>query len=105
MYISDYKKKTTTSFFIGTAIGHARLDENDLTQDFSITVFYPMNESKPYYVPKLKEGQVISVINSKFAKSMNNDNEIDVNMENKNLFLSKILNVNIIINQFSYMLI
>ena len=78
MYISEYKEKISTGFFVGTAIGHTRFEENDSIQTFSITVFYPIDESKPCYVPRLKEGQVLSVANSKFAKSTNHNGEIDV---------------------------
>ena len=49
-----------------------------------MTVFYPIDESKPCYVPKLKEGQVLSIGNSKFTKSTINNGEIDVR---KNIFV------------------
>ena len=55
IYVSEYKEKTTTGYFVGVALGHARL-EDESTQTFSMTVFYPIDESKPCYVPKLKEG-------------------------------------------------
>jgi len=78
MYISEYKEKILTGFFVGTAIGHTRFEENDSIQTFSIIVFYPIDELKPCYVPRLKEGQVLSIANSKFAKSTNHNGEIDV---------------------------
>jgi hypothetical protein len=76
LYISDYKEKTSTDYFIGSAIGHARIDESDNTQAFNITMFYPMDSSKPCYLPKVEEGQVLSISNSKF--SMGNNNELNV---------------------------
>ena len=83
IYVSEYKEKTTTGYFVGVALGHARL-EDESTQTFSMTVFYPIDESKPCYVPKLKEGQVLSIGNSKFTKSTINNGEIDMR---KNIFV------------------
>ena len=88
LYISEYKEKISSGYFVGTAVGYTRLDENDSTQVFNITVFYPIEESKPSYVPKLKEGLIVSVANSKFTKSSNNG-EIDV--RNIYIFLKKYL--------------
>lgn len=34
---------------------------------FYITTFFPLDEEKPCYVPKFKEGQILSVTNSKFS--------------------------------------
>jgi len=77
MYISEYKEKTSGEFFVGTATGHTRIDENSNTvQTFNITVFYPLDQEKPCYVPRLEEGQVLSVANSKFTSGSNN--QIDV---------------------------
>ena len=78
MYILEYKEKISTGFFVGTAIGHTRFEENDSIQTFSITIFYPIDESKPYYMLRLKDGQVLSVANSKFTKSTNHNGEINV---------------------------
>jgi len=78
LYISEYREKTSNEFFIGMATGHTRLEEDsDSMQTFNITVFYPLNEEKPCYVPKLKEGQVLSIANSKFNIG-SNSNQIDV---------------------------
>ena len=80
MYISEYKEKSSGEFFIGTVMGHTRIDENsDAVQTFNITVFYPLDQEKPCYVPKLEEGQVLSIANSKFARGP--DNQIDVSDE------------------------
>jgi len=77
LYISDYREKSSAEFFIGMATGHTRLEENsDTVQTFNITVFYPLNEEKPCYVPKLKEGQILSIANSKF--NVGSNNQIDV---------------------------
>ena len=78
LYISEYREKTSGEFFIGMAIGYTRLEENsDATQTFKITIFYPLDEEKPCYVPRLKEGQVLSIANSKFAIG-SSENQIDV---------------------------
>jgi hypothetical protein len=76
LYISEYKEKTSSGFFIGNATGYTRLQDDDKVQIFNITIFYPMDETKPRYVPKIKEGQVLSIANSKFSKG--NNNELDV---------------------------
>ena len=63
-----------------TAVGHTRIDENsDAVQSFNIIVFYPLDQEKPCYVPRLEEGQVLSVANSKFTSGSNN--QIDVSNE------------------------
>src|SRR5215216_1360435 len=86
LYISEYKEKISSGYFVGITIGYTRLDKNDSTQVFNITVFYPIEESKPSYVPKLKEGFIVFVGNSKFTKSLNNG-EIDI--RNIYIFLKK----------------
>ena len=59
---------------------HTRIDENsDAVQSFNIIVFYPLDQEKPCYVPRLEEGQVLSVANSKFTSGSNN--QIDVSNE------------------------
>ena len=80
MYISDYQERASSNYFVGTAIGHTRLEEEDdgAIQTFNITVFYPIDES-PCYIPKLKEGQVLSVGNSKFTRGP--DNRIEVSTQ------------------------
>jgi hypothetical protein len=80
IYISEYKEKTSGEFFIGLGIGHARLEDNsDAMQTFNITVFYPLDEEKPCYVPKLKEGQILSIANSKFNVGLNNQIDVRIN--------------------------
>ncbi|RGB21283.1 hypothetical protein C1646_778479, partial [Rhizophagus diaphanus] len=60
-----------------TALGYTRLEEEgDAVQTFNITVFYPVDETKPCYLPKLSEGQVLSIANSKFSKGSNNELDI-----------------------------
>lgn len=77
LYISDYIEKTSGEFFVGTAIGHTRLDEDgDDVQIFNITVFYPFDEDKACYVPRLESNQVLSIANSKFCRGQ--ENKIDV---------------------------
>jgi len=79
LYISDYQEKTSGEFFIGNAIGHARLDEDDDTvQMFNITVFYPHDDEVVCHVPRLEVDQVLSVANSKFCRGP--ENQIDVNI-------------------------
>ena len=81
LYISDYKERTSSDFFVGSALGYARLEEEgEAVQTFNITVFYPVDETKPCYVPKLSEGQVLSIANSKFSKGAKN-NELDVSVQ------------------------
>ena len=82
LYISEYKEKTSSEFIIGLATGLTRLEDNsDAIQTFNITTFYPLNEEVPSYVPKLHEGQVLSIANSKF--SIGSDNNIDVRILNQ----------------------
>lgn len=77
LYISEYKEKMSSGYYVGNATGYTRLEEHgDRVQVFNITVFYPIDDSKPSYVPKIEEGQVLSISNSKFTKGTNN--EIDV---------------------------
>jgi hypothetical protein len=76
LYISEYKEKASSGFFIGNAMGYTRLEEGDRVQIFNITIFYPIDETKPCYVPKIEEGQVLSIANSKFSKG--DDNELNV---------------------------
>lgn len=76
LYISEYKEKASSGFFIGNAVAYTRLDEGDRVQTFNITVFYPIDETQPCYLPKIEEGQVLSIANSKFSKG--NNNELDV---------------------------
>lgn len=79
LYISNYKEKTSTEFFVGTALGYTRLEEEgDAVQTFNITVFYPVDEIKPCYLPKLCEGQVLSIANSKFSKGSNNELDVSI---------------------------
>ena len=76
MYISDYAERASNNYFVGTAIGHTRLgEEEEDVQSFTMTIFYPI-DGNSCYVPKLKEGQVISVGSSKFTKGT--ENRIDV---------------------------
>ena len=80
IYISEYKEKTSEEFFIGLGIGYARLEDNsDAMQTFNIIVFYPLDEEKPCYVPKLKEGQILSIANSKFNVGLNNQIDVRIN--------------------------
>lgn len=84
LYISDYKEKTSGEFFIGTAIGYTRLEEDsDAVQKFNITIFYPLDPEKPCYVPRLKQGQVLSVANSKFTNGSNNQIDVSSNFIEK----------------------
>ncbi|GET66291.1 hypothetical protein GLOIN_2v1791191 [Rhizophagus irregularis DAOM 181602=DAOM 197198] len=42
-YISEYREKTSSEFFVGMATGYTRLEgDSDATQIFNITVFYPL---------------------------------------------------------------
>ncbi|PKK56217.1 hypothetical protein RhiirC2_800500 [Rhizophagus irregularis] len=78
LYISNYQEKISSGFIIGNATGYTRLDETngDKMQKFNIVAFYPIDDSKPCYIPKIQEGQVLSVANSKFSIGANN--EIDL---------------------------
>ena len=75
LYVSQYNEKISSSFIIGNATAYTRL-AGDEVQTFNVTAFYPLDETNPCYLPKIKEGQVLSVANSKFTK--NNDNSFDV---------------------------
>ena len=84
LYVSDYKEKTSGQFFVGTAIGQTRLEEEeDAIQTFNLTIFYPLEEDKLCYVPRLQASQVISVVNSKFSSGA--DNTIDISMSSLRL--------------------
>jgi len=79
MYIADYKEKTSgNGYIIGNAIGYTRLDSrSDQMQKFTITAFYPIDtDSKPCYLPTMKEEQVLSVSNSKFSQGTNGELEV-----------------------------
>lgn len=76
LYISNYKESTALNFFIRSATDITRLNENVSIQTFNMTIFYPINPSTPNYIPKLTNGQVLSINNYKF--SLENNNEIDV---------------------------
>lgn len=82
LYLSEYKEKTSTGFFVGNGTGYTRLEENgERVQKFNITAFHPIDKSKPTYLPKLEEGQVLSISNSKFSKGANG--ELDVSLFKK----------------------
>ena len=77
MYISEYKEKTSASFFVANAIGYIRLEKDrDKVQKFNIVAFYSIDDSKPCYLPKLIEGQVLSISNVKFNKGINGELDI-----------------------------
>ena len=76
MYITDYNEKTSSEFFIGTAVVYTRRNEGDGFQRFNITVFYPIDEKKPCYIPRLESNKILSIANSKF--SIGSNNELDV---------------------------
>ena len=76
LYLSEYREKLSSGYRIGNAIGYCRYEEGDHAQKFNITAFYPIDESKPCYIPKVKEGQILSVSNCKFSKNANG--ELDV---------------------------
>ena len=76
LYISEYKEKSLSGYNVGNATGYTRFDKGDKVQKFNITAFYPMDKSKPCYIPELEEEQVLSVSNSKFSK--NKSGELDV---------------------------
>ena len=77
LYVLTYKESSFSMYLIGTATGVTRLNENDSVQLFNMTIFYPINPEVPSYVPKIAEGQVLSINNCKF--SLGKDNEIEVN--------------------------
>ena len=76
LYVSECKEKTASGYTVANAIGYTRLQNDDQMQKFNITSFYPTDESKPCYIPRLKEGQVLFISSSKFTKGQ--DGEIDV---------------------------
>lgn len=85
LYVSEYKEKTSSGFYVANAIGYTRLEKDgDKVQKFNITAFYPIDDSKPCYIPKMIEGQVLSVSNSKFNKGANG--ELDVSWLKKIFF-------------------
>ncbi|RIA79144.1 hypothetical protein C1645_841426 [Glomus cerebriforme] len=47
IYVSDYREKTSSGFFIGTAaLACTRLEEeSDAVRDFNVIVFYPIDQS------------------------------------------------------------
>ncbi|CAB4439219.1 unnamed protein product [Rhizophagus irregularis] len=80
LYISECRERTSSGFLVVNATGYARLENNsDKFQKLNITAFYPTDDSKPYYLPKLVEGQVLSVSNSKFAKGVNGELDLILN--------------------------
>jgi len=60
LYITNYKESISPKFIIGSATGISRLDDEDSSQIFKITIFYPTDSSSSY-VPKIKDKQVLSV--------------------------------------------
>ncbi|PKC74371.1 hypothetical protein RhiirA1_388168 [Rhizophagus irregularis] len=80
LYISECRERTSSGFLVVNATGYARLENNsDKFQKLNITAFYPTDDSKPCYLPKLVEGQVLSVSNSKFAKGVNGELDLILN--------------------------
>ncbi|CAB4442896.1 unnamed protein product [Rhizophagus irregularis] len=76
----SYERETSSSFLVVNATGYTRLENNsDKFQKLNITAFYPTDDSKPCYLPKLVEGQVLSVSNSKFAKGVNGELDLILN--------------------------
>lgn len=74
LYVSKYKEKMSSEYIIGNATGYTRAEEGDNgAQTFNITIFYPIDDTKPCYTPKIEEGQVLSIANSKFSKGENNE--------------------------------
>src|ERR1043166_7973590 len=64
LYLSEYKEKTSSGYFIVNAVGYTRLEEEgDGVQKYIITAFYPIDDSKPCYLPQMMEGQVFSILN------------------------------------------
>lgn len=77
LYLSEYREKTSSGYFIVNAVGYTRLEEEgDGVQKYNITAFYPIDDSKPCYLPQMMEGQVLSISNAKFNKGVNG--ELDV---------------------------
>lgn len=75
LYISDVKEKVSSEFLILKATGYTRIGR-DAYQKYNMTAFYPLDNDKPCYLPKLKDEQVLSISNSKFNKAENG--ELDV---------------------------
>src|ERR1043165_6262058 len=76
LYISDYKEKISSGYIVANAIGYTRLNSSDLMQKYAITAFYLVDNSKPCYLPEIKEGQVLSISNSKFSQETNGELEV-----------------------------
>jgi hypothetical protein len=76
LYISEYKEKISSGYNVGNATGYARFDKGENSQKFNVTAFYPIDKSKPCYIPEIEKGQVLSVSNSKFSKTKSG--ELDV---------------------------
>ena len=77
LYISEYKEKISSEYLIVSATGYTRIEEDsDHVQKFNITAFYPNDSSKPCYLPKIKEGQVLSISNSKISKGLNGEFDV-----------------------------
>ena len=85
MYVSNYTESISTNFIIGTATGITRLENNDKSQTFKLTIFYPTDQSATY-VPKIEDNQVLSVNHCKF--SLGKNDEIDKNSHAHAIFLS-----------------
>jgi len=77
LYVSEYKEKTSSGYIIVNCIGYTRLEEEgDRVQKYNMTAFYPIDESKPCYLPQMMEGQVLSISNTKFNKGVNGELEV-----------------------------
>ena len=77
LYVSEYKEKTSSGYIIVNCIGYTRLEEEgDGVQKYNMTAFYPIDESKPCYLPQMMEGQVLSISNTKFNKGVNGELEV-----------------------------
>ncbi|CAB4425928.1 unnamed protein product [Rhizophagus irregularis] len=80
LYISECRERTSSGFLVVNATGYTRLEnDSDKFQKLNITAFYPTDDSKPCYLPKLVEGQVLSVSNSKFVKGVNGELDLILN--------------------------
>jgi hypothetical protein len=78
LYVAEYNEKPSSGYLVANAIGYTRLGENtEQVQRYNITAFYPVDDSKPCYLPpKLEEGQILSISNSKISQGSNG--ELDV---------------------------
>ena len=76
LYIANYQEKISSGFIVGNATAYTRLDMGDKMQKIKIVAFYPIDDSKPCYIPKIQEGQVLSIANSKFSIGANNEIEV-----------------------------